>query len=93
MSDINSAIVVAENAHVFVCENYEESPDERWVNMTNVRIIRTWGTTKGLNQLIDGPTKDTILDAPAPVISLAYHACLAIIPVNQSQWVKTFSQK
>jgi hypothetical protein len=92
MTDINSAIVVGENAHVFVCEKYEESPDGRWVNMINARIIRTWGTSKGLNELIDGPTKSTILDHPAPVISLAYHACLAIIPVNQSQWAKTFSR-
>lgn len=88
-TEMKNAIVVADNGHVFVCENYSESDDHRWVNMLNARIIRTWGTTKGLNELIDGPLKTTVLDARAPVIALAFHSCIAVIPCRGG-WDKSF---
>jgi exosome complex RNA-binding protein Rrp4 len=57
-------IVVATNGHVWVAKSVKQ--DSAWLHCTDARIINTWGTTKGLNQLVDGPTKETVLDAIAP---------------------------
>lgn len=79
-----TAIVVATNGLVWIAKSVECAAP--WVTMSHVRCIRTWGTTKGLNELIKGPTKETILDAVAPVISLADHALIAIIPCDTGAW-------
>jgi len=33
-----------------------------YVTLTNASVIRLWGTTKGIGELCDGPTKATKLD-------------------------------
>ena len=78
-------IIVATNSHVWVAKTVEFI-GTTFVRGTHVRTIREWGATKGLNQLVNGPTSNTILDAPAPIQDVAYHAIIAIIPVNAAAW-------
>ena len=53
-------IIVADKGFVFV-GNCEELPGNR-VRITNCRNIRYWGTSKGLGELITGPTPTTKAD-------------------------------
>lgn len=64
------------------------SIDNGWVRIKNAKNIRTYGTTKGLGELCDGPTSSTVLDnfgdIDAPLASLVY--CM---PVNDpKKWPK-----
>ena len=68
-------IVVATNGHVWVAKSIKQ--DSAWLHCTDARIIDTWGTTKGLNELVGGPTKETRMDMPAPVVSIANIALIA----------------
>lgn len=81
-------IVVATNGHVWVARSVKQ--DSAWLHCTDARIIDTWGTTKGLNELVGGPTKETRMDMPAPVVSIANIALIAVIPCNSAGWAKTF---
>ena len=47
--------------------------------------IRVWGTTKGLGELVDGPLKDTKLDA-VPQVEFHELTVVATIKVNASKW-------
>lgn len=49
-------------------------------------IIRKWGTTKGLGQLISGPLSDTILDLAG---TLRFHelAIVATLDCEASKWL------
>ena len=82
-------IVVGTNGLVWVCERAEM--DDNFLHMVRAKIIRNWGTTKGLNELVRGPTKNTVLDATAPVVSLTRIALIAIIPCDNDSWVKPLS--
>lgn len=39
------------------------------IRITECRNIRRWGTTKGLGELVDGPTRNTVLDKVGEVIA------------------------
>lgn len=52
-------IVVAQRGWVFVGEVSFEGDD---LVIRNAKNIRIWGTTKGLGQLVDGPTGSTKYD-------------------------------
>jgi len=78
-------IIVATNSHVWVAKSVEFIGSS-FVRGSHVRTIREWGTTKGLNQLVDGPTQNTVLDAPAPILDVAAIAVIAIIPVRAAAW-------
>ena len=48
------------------------------VKLTNASVIRKWGTTQGLGQLITGPVKDTVLD-PCGVVEIHEQTAVATI--------------
>ena len=75
-------IVIGQRGWVWV-GHYEENGDE--VTLTNAQCIRRWGTTKGLGELVDGPTKDTVLD---PVGTLRMHrlSIVATYDANADKW-------
>lgn len=77
--DHGFAIVIAERGHVWVGD---VTTDERWCEITGARIVRFWGTTKGLNQLANsGPTNKTTLDEAAELpIAINMRAVIGIIP-------------
>lgn len=54
------------------------------------RTIRVWGTTNGLSELINGPTKSTILDPPA-VHRLPFRGIIDIIEVKEEKWAPHLS--
>jgi len=57
-------IVVLQRGWVVVGA-YSEDGDE--VLVTSAKVIRRWGTTQGIGELVDGPTKDTVLDLAGTV--------------------------
>lgn len=73
-----TCIIMADRGHVWICRSAVETP--KWLHLHNARIIRRWGTEAGLNSLVSGPRNETILDAPAPIVSVAMRAVIAIIP-------------
>ena len=60
-------------------------PDFLLIN--EAKNIRQWGTTRGLAELVDGPTNKTTLDGTITVWA-PLSALLQIIDVNQNQWKK-----
>jgi hypothetical protein len=67
-------IIAADKGFVFVgmCEDQ----DDGCVIIRNAKNIRRWGTTKGLGELVSGPTGDTEYDPfgtvrCTPIISIA----------------------
>lgn len=52
-------------------------------------VIRNWGTTKGLGELaLEGPKKDTKLDACNGVVEFDYLTVVLTIAVNEAKWAK-----
>jgi hypothetical protein len=81
-TDHGHAIVVADRGHVWVGDVVT---DGEWANIKGARIIRLWGTTKGLNQLAnEGPLSGTKLDDRADV-RVSMKAVIAIIP-TKDRW-------
>ena len=59
-------IVVLDRGFVYVGKT---RVDGDFVEITNARCIRTWGTSKGLGELRDGPKESTKLDDAGAVIA------------------------
>jgi len=59
-------IVVLDRGFVYVGKTHV---DGDFVEITNARCIRTWGTSKGLGELRDGPKESTKLDDAGAVIA------------------------
>jgi hypothetical protein len=53
-------IIVADRGWVFVGSCVDELNGT--ITITNAKNLRVWGTTRGLGQLVDGPTSETIWD-------------------------------
>jgi len=51
----------------------------------NASCIRIWGTTKGLGELIEGPTSSTKLD-PSGTVEFDYLTVVATLTVNENKW-------
>jgi len=59
MKDLGKQIVVIDNGFVHVGQC---SIEGGFLRIDNCKNIRVWGTTKGLGELINGPTKESKLD-------------------------------
>ena len=59
--------------------------EQGMVHLKNAYNIRIWGTTKGLGELVNGPTKTTKLDKVGS-IQIPLHAVISIIDVDQASW-------
>lgn len=75
-------IVVLQRGWVIV-GHYHENGDE--VTVTNASVIRVWGTTKGLGELVDDPTGSTKLD-PCGVARAHRGAVVLTLDVDQDAW-------
>lgn len=80
--DHGLALVVADRGHVWLGRAVT---DGAWTRITKARVVRRWGTTEGLNQLVHGPRPDTRIDAPAD-LKVASRAVIAVIPVEAAAW-------
>ena len=65
----------------------EYSQDGDVCRLDKAKIIRCWGTTKGIGELVDGPTPKTVLD---PAGTLQFHALTVVarIAANAAAWEK-----
>lgn len=79
-----TTIVVATAGHVWLAKSV--TYDGTFYHLHNARIIRHWGTDKGLNQLVNGPRKGTVLDEPAPLVTVVAPAMIALIPCSEGAW-------
>lgn len=79
-----TTIVVATAGHVWVAKSV--TYDGTFYHLHNARIIRRWGTDKGLNQLVNGPRKETVLDEAAPLVTVVAPAMIALIPCSEGAW-------
>lgn len=53
------------------------------------KVIRLWGTTKGLGELVNGPTPNTVLDDIPATVTL-WTIPLFTFPVNPEAWRSIF---
>ena len=53
----------------------------------NAYNIRSWGTTKGLPELVNGATKDTKLDKCEGIVEFDWLTTVHTITVNKSKWI------
>lgn len=51
--------------------------------LTDASVIRRWGTTKGLGELINGPLNSTVLD---PCGTVRAHKLAVIMQIECPQW-------
>lgn len=75
-------IVIGQRGWVFV-GRYSVDGDE--VILTDAKCIRRWGTTRGLGELVKGPTSKTVLDA-AGTVHMHRLAVVATIEVDEAKW-------
>jgi len=54
--------------------------------LENAFCIRTWGTTKGLQELVNGATNSTILDKCEGVIEFDWLTVIHTISVKEEKW-------
>ena len=59
--------------------------DGEWCYIKNAWNIRRWGTTRGLGELVDGPTPSTELDRVGSV-RVPFHALQHLIAVGEGEW-------
>jgi anti-sigma regulatory factor (Ser/Thr protein kinase) len=78
----NIKIVVLDRGFVYVGRVVIEGD---FVVITNAKNIRQWGTTKGLGELVNGPTPSTKLDEVGTVRA-PLRALISLIDVDQSKW-------
>ena len=53
--------------------------------LTDAQNIRVWGTTRGLSELIDGPTSKTVLD-PAGTVRFHEMTVVCTLDVDGTKW-------
>lgn len=87
MSEKECRLVVCHRGYIFIgYVSRREGPIGPEIIIERAKNLRRWGTTRGLGELVDGPTPNTVLDdAPQPV---CLHP-LQIIwsgPVNSKLW-------
>ena len=75
-------IAVLDRGFVYV-GSVEEFDDH--ILLTDASNIRKWGTTKGLGELVAGPTSDTVLDKVGTV-KVPMRAVISLIDVDQVAW-------
>ena len=75
-------IVVLDRGYIYVGK---VTLVDNFVVICNAKNIRYWGTTKGLGELVNGPTPTTKLDTVGTVQANP-QALISLIAVDQSKW-------
>lgn len=76
-------IVVLQRGWIYVGRFERDGNDCKLHNAYNIRL---WGTTKGLPELVNGPTSLTKLDKCDGVVEFDYLTVVHTITVNQDKW-------
>ena len=61
------------------------SVDGEQVTITDAKVIRRWGTSQGLGELVDGPTSGTVLD-PAGTVRAHLLGVVLTIDADADAW-------
>ena len=77
-------IVVLQRGWVYV-GRFEKNGND--CKLHNASCIRVWGTTKGLQELVNGATTTTKLDKCEGVVEFDWLTVVHTITVNQQKWV------
>lgn len=78
-------IVVLQRGWVYI-GRFERNGND--CKLHNSYCIRVWGTTTGLQELVNGVTSSTKLDKCEGVVEFDYLTMIHSITVNQSNWAK-----
>lgn len=81
-TDSTVRIVVLQRGWVVVGRYTEDGDD---VTIDSASVIRVWGTTKGLGELVDGPTSSTKLDK-AGTVKAHRGAVVLTIMADEAKW-------
>ena len=84
--DHGLSIVVLDRGFVYI--GFAKT-DGEWVYIDKAKNIRYWGTSKGLGELVSGPTSSTKLDSVGN-IKVPFHALQQVIGVEVEKWNKEF---
>lgn len=76
-------IVVVTEGFVYVGNVFV---NEKWVIVENALNIRRWGTTRGLGELRNGPTEETVLDYVGRLV-IPMHALVHFVEVYEDRWI------
>ena len=76
-------IVVLQRGWVYVGRFERDGNDCKLRNAYN---IRSWGTTKGLPELVNGATPSTILDKCEGIVEFDWLTVVHTITVNKEKW-------
>lgn len=83
VSDVK--IVVLQRGWVVIGQ-YKKVGDEG--QLFPAAVIRTWGTTKGLPELVNGPTSQTKIDKSDATIRFNIGSEILLIDADSSKWEK-----
>lgn len=81
-------IVILQRGWVYI-GRFERSGND--CKLHNSFCIRTWGTTKGLPELVNGATSSTKLDKCEGVVEFDWLTVIHTITVNQEKWKSTIA--
>lgn len=76
-------IVVLQRGWIYIGRFQRNGND---CKLFNACVIRTWGTTKGLPELVNGATSSTKLDKCDGVVEFDYMNVIHTITVNNEKW-------
>jgi hypothetical protein len=77
-------IVVLQRGWIYI-GRFERNGND--CKLHNAYCIRVWGTTKGLQELVNGATSSTKLDKCEGVIEFDWLTVVHTITVNKSKWI------
>lgn len=86
MTEERIRILVLDRGFVMVCRCTDPMQFGFWLPVHDARIIRRWGTTKGLAELCGGPKGNTELDDMVPQETIPTRAILRVLEVEQDKW-------
>jgi len=75
-------IVVLDRGFVYIGHVIE---DGDFLVLTKAKNFRRWGTTRGLGELVNGPTPQTKLD-DVGTVRIPMRALIHLIDVDQAKW-------
>lgn len=76
-------IVVLQRGWIYV-GRFERNGND--CKLHNSYCIRTWGTTKGLQELVNGVTSSTKLDKCEGIVEFDYLTVIHTITINPEKW-------
>lgn len=85
---MDTYIIIGTNGFVWAGRMSSMDTKDGFYTIYKACQIREWGTTKGLNELIAGPTNVTKLDAIGPILYLHQAHTIALIPTDKTAWDK-----